>query len=360
MRRVSRIVTLRIGAAGAAAAVALSAPALAGPAQAAPAPASASAAAVAASTTSAARARGAAGWLGRQFVDGNHLEVVFGGTAYPDAGLTLDAVLALAAAKVGNDEGGDAIRWLASGDQLATYIGDGTTESYAGPHAKVVLALDVRGRSPKRLAGRAVLAELKALQQPSGRFTDRSAFGDFSNAFSQSLAVIALERAGEATDAPADYLAGQACPDGGVPETLDAATCTSQVDATALAVQAFVATGRSAAAEKALAWLGTQQAADGGFGNSNSTGLAAAAFATGGWSAQARAAREYLGSLQQGCRAPLRTRGAIGYQPGPFDPATAVRATAQAVLGLAGANLGTLTSAGSRNRLPVLNCGGNP
>lgn len=109
-----------------------------------------------------------------------------------------------------------------------------------------------------------------------------------------------------------------------------------------------------------MAWLKNRQAADGGFGNANTTGLAAAAFAAGGWNWRAAAARDYLGSLQQGCRAPLTKRGAIGYQPGPFDPATAPRATTQAVLGLARADLSTLTSAGSRDQLPVYDCGATP
>ena len=45
-------------------------------------------------------ARVAAGWLGRQMVDGDHLATAFGGATYPDPGLTLDAVLAFSAAKV--------------------------------------------------------------------------------------------------------------------------------------------------------------------------------------------------------------------------------------------------------------------
>lgn len=49
--------------------------------------------------------------------------------------------------------------------------------------------------------------------------------------------------------------------------------------------------------------------------------------------------------------------GAIAFDGTGFDSTTAPRATTQAVLGLAGANLGTLTSADSGTSLPVRSCG---
>src|SRR3954452_23445356 len=84
--RSSRVAALFLG-------VAVALVPLAGTAAAAPSPASASAAAP--RTTRADDA--AAGWLARQFVDGNHLETSFGGTSFPDQGLTIDAVFAFAA-----------------------------------------------------------------------------------------------------------------------------------------------------------------------------------------------------------------------------------------------------------------------
>ncbi|RQX27337.1 peptidase, partial [Micromonospora chalcea] len=49
------------------------------------------------------RPEAAAGWLARQLVDGERFEAVFDGVAYPDQGLTLDAVFAFAAAGVADD-----------------------------------------------------------------------------------------------------------------------------------------------------------------------------------------------------------------------------------------------------------------
>ena len=343
--------TRRVIAAGALAA-ALAVPAL---------PASAQ---TAASTSSApfagSRTKVADGWLATQLVDGSHFEVSFGDFTFPDQGLTIDGIFAFAAGKVAETQQNAATTWLTQPDTLAGYVGDGLGESYSGAHAKAVLALQVRGKNPRKVAGRDLVAELKTLQAPSGRLVDRSAFGDFSNAFGQSLGVIALDRSGSSAAAAAGYLAGQACTDGGIPIQFEQTTCTASIDATAIAVQALHAAGKKAAAHKAVAWLVAHQNADGGFGdattNANSTGLAAAALAIEGRDSAARRARAAIGTLQQGCTAAPADRGAIALDSTGFDPATAVRATAQAVLGLASADLNTLNANGSSNTLPALTC----
>src|SRR5262249_23117113 len=144
--------------------------------------------------TTTASAPAAAGWLATGLVDGNHLETSFNGTSFPDQGLTADAVLAFDAAKVGQDAAARATTWLAG--QVTAYVGDGTTESYAGAHAKLALVAEAQGLNPEAFGGRHLLTELRALRAPSGRFSDTSQFGDFSNGFSQSLAILALHRAG--------------------------------------------------------------------------------------------------------------------------------------------------------------------
>ncbi|MFD5826678.1 prenyltransferase/squalene oxidase repeat-containing protein [Lentzea sp. NPDC060358] len=280
------------------------------------------------------RAEAAAGWLARQMADGERLETEFGGVKYPDQGLTIDAVFAFAAARTADGNAARAIAWLARPEIAGAYLGtDG--ESYAGAHAKLAVAARVEGENPRAFGGVDLIAGLRALQAPSGRFSDRSAFGDFSNAFTQSYALFALGRDARG----AAYLAGSQCPDGGFPVTFEASPCVSDVDATAIAVQALRAQGRPTS--RAVTWLGSRQQADGGFpgaqggSNANSTGLAAQVVKG---SARVRA-RDYLKSLQ------VRTgpdAGAIAFDASSFTPANAPRATAQAVLGLTGANLATL------------------
>jgi hypothetical protein len=309
------------------------------------------------------RADAAAGWLARQMVDGDHFEVDFGGQIFPDQGLTVDAVYAFATAKVGDDFAGRAMRWLARPDILTGYIGDGAGESFAGPTAKLALAVQVRGDDPSSFGGADLIARLRALQQPSGRFTDRSAFGDFSNAFSQSLAILALDRtAAGVPAAAAGFLATSRCPDGGYPVQFAQPVCTSEVDATAMAVQALLAAGRVGDAKAGLDWLVSVQGGDGGFAstagvaNANSTGLAGQALRAGLRPVAAAKATLFLIGLQVGCGGAATDRGAVALDASGFDPATAARATAQAILGMAGVGFPHLTAHGSRPGAPTLTC----
>ena len=301
-------------------------------------------------------ARVASGWLGRRFVAGTHLTTDYAGTEYDDPGLTLDAVIAFAATKTNDTRAGRALTWLSDPAQLTFYAGDGTTESYAGAHAKLVLALQVRAEDPRTFGGRDILGELAALQRKDGRLSDRSRWGDFSNAFGQSLGVVALQRAGlPGGTRAAAYLAGQACPDGGVPILFEQPRCVADLDATALAIQAFRAAGRTAAAKAAATWF----VASGAVANSNTAGLAAAGLDLVGGRANARAAdaaRAFIRARQQACTTPFTRRGAIALDTSGYAASTAPRATTQAVLGLTSTDLATLTSAGSIAWAPPARC----
>jgi Prenyltransferase and squalene oxidase repeat len=309
-------------------------------------------------------------WLAGQMVDGERFEVNSGGGTYPDQGLTIDAVFAFAATDEADAYAARATAWLAKPEILTGYLGDGVNEAYAGAHAKLLLAAQIRGVDPTSFSGVNLPDRLRALQAPSGRFSDRSTFGDFSNAFSQSMAVLALDRTPAGAPAAAvDFLAGSQCPDGGFPLNFGQATCTSDVDSTALAVQALLATEQAEAADRGVAWLIGVQRADGSFGglaprtsgptdepNSNSTGLAAQALTAAGKDTAASRAVDFVVSLQltadNGGLA-AGEAGAIAYNRSAFDAAVASgiqeptrdqwrRTTAQAVLGLAKVSFGEL------------------
>ncbi|MEU4745710.1 peptidase, partial [Actinosynnema sp. NPDC023658] len=156
----------------------------------------------------------AAGWLARQLVDGDHFEIVAEGVAYPDQGLTLDGLFALTAAGVASDSADRITAWLAQPAVIDGYLHSGMpTESYAGAHAKLALAVQARGQDPTAFAGVDLIAGLTALQDASGRFKDKSQFGEFSNGFTQAFAVLALDRWKGAPAAAVDYLVGTQCPD---------------------------------------------------------------------------------------------------------------------------------------------------
>ncbi|MBB5871735.1 hypothetical protein F4553_005114 [Allocatelliglobosispora scoriae] len=308
------------------------------------------------------RADAAAGWLARQLVDGERFEVVFDGVTYPDQGLTIDAIFAFAATKTGGTYASNAIGWLAEPGIRTGYIGDGTDEAYVGGTAKLALAAQVTGADATAFGGVDLITRLRGLQTPSGRFSDQSAYGDYTNSFTQSFAILTLDRTAAGAPATAvSYLAGSRCADGGYPLYLEQATCVSDVDATALATQALISAGDLVHAWPGLTWLVGQQQPGGGFAtygtvNANSTGLAAAALQTGGRLLAAAKARAFLRSLQVNCSGPVATRGAISYTTGAFDPATAPRATAQGALGLAATGYATLSLTGATPSAPTLAC----
>jgi LPXTG-motif cell wall-anchored protein len=318
-------------------------------------------------------AAAAAGWLARQFVAGDHLETDFGGQSFPDAGLTLDAVLGFAAAGVAGDTAEAAMAWVGQPANLETYVGNGTTDSFPGALAKLALTAQVEGLDPTVFGtGRVdLLARLRALITPSGRFSDKSSFvpyQDFSNGFSQSYAVLTLVRAGSVPPAAVSFLAGSACPSGGIPLDFGKPTCTPDPDATAVAVQALAAAGNDAAAAAGIRWLVDDQRADGSFGggassqgpNANSTGLAGQALRAAGATAAAGRAAAYLRTLQSGCTAAAERRGAIAFDGSGFVAASAPRATAQALLGLSGPGLRTLDGTAAEPAAPELACAAAP
>jgi hypothetical protein len=323
----------------------------------------AAAPAFAATKTSApTKPQAAAGWLARQMVKGSHFVTVFDGVTYPAQGETIDALLAFAATKTANGYGAAAAKWLEGSSVLYNYIGEGT-ESYAGATAKTVLAAEVRGINPAKFGPVNLIARLDKLLAKSGRYSDHSKYGDFSNAFSQSLAIIALARHGGAPAKAVRFLIATECKNGGYPLDFGQKTCVSDPDSTAMAAQALLAVGQRAAADRGLWWLTHVEKSNGGIvatggttPNANSTGLAGEAFAAAGWFVPAKRAATFLRSLQRGCAAPAAQRGALDYDSTGFATSTEVDATAQGTLGLADVSLAKLSASGSTSAAPRLAC----
>jgi hypothetical protein len=140
----------------------------------------------------------------------------------------------------------------------------------------------------------------------------------------------------------------------------------SDTDTTGIVVQALLATGRIAAAERGAAWLVGKQQSNGGISvgtgavttapNTNTTGLAGEALRAAGRPLAALRARSFILSVQVGCAGPVDQRGAIAFDATGFDPTTAPRATAQAILGLVGPSMANLSSAGSDPAARTLAC----
>jgi hypothetical protein len=322
----------------------------------------AAAPALAAKANAPSSGQAAAGWLARRMVQHSHFVIVLDGVTYPDQGETIDAIFAFAATKSANRYGANAIAWLKQPSVLYNYIGSGT-ESYAGATAKVALAAEVRGINPAKFGKVNLIKRLGKLLRKSGRYSDHSKYGDFSNAFSQSLAIIALSRRSGAPAKAVRFLISSECKDGGFPLDFAQKKCVSDTDATAMDVQALLASGQRAAALRGLTWLAHVQLRDGGLlaaggtlPNANTTGLAGEAFAAARWHKHEVRAREFLRSLQLGCSARYSERGAIPYDKTGFVESTAIDATAQGILGLADVSLAKISASGSGRGAPRLAC----
>ncbi len=188
----------------------------------------------------------AADFLARTLADGDD-RYVYPDSTYFDGGNTIDAIIALAGSGTGATQAEESLRYLE--DNLDVYVGSGG-EAYAGPTAKALLAVVVAGGDPTSFGGVDLVADLEALES-EGRFSDASAYGDYSNTIGQSLALIALLRAGQTVStASVDVLLDQQCADGGFRGALDGDACVSDPDATAFAAQALIAAGSTAAAEE--------------------------------------------------------------------------------------------------------------
>jgi hypothetical protein len=315
-----------------------------------------------AATPSPNRVAAASGWLARQMTNHSHFVTTFQGKTFPNQGGTIDAIFAFAATGTANQYGARAITWLQRPAILTNYIGNGSSSSFAGATAKAMLAAEVRGVNPAKFGGVNLPERLASLLTSSGRYSDHSTFGDFSNAFSQALAILALSRRGHIPAKAVNFLAASECKNGGFPLNFGQTTCGSDPDATAMAVQALLASGRPGVAVRGLRWLASVQQRNGGFAasgataaNSNTTGLVGEAFAAGRWFGRAHRARQFLLSVQVGCTAKVN-RGALAYQKAGFKRTTAISATAQGILGLADVSLAKLTARGASDVAPHLRC----
>ena len=288
-----------------------------------------------------------ADWLVGQLV-GDHFATTFDGVTYPDQGLTADGALALAASGGHDGTLGKMVAYLFS--TKGDYTGQAFGEVYAGSLAKLALVATVTGQDPQDVEGQDLLGDLLNQMRAEGtldhgRFSD-AAFDydgdgqpdDYSNSITQSLAILALSRAGEdVPGAAVDFLVGEQCADGGFPSLFPATPedCASDPDATGFVVQALERLPEAAAAvDDAVAWLDEQRLDDGSWeaeGTVNATALAAQGLLQVGQDVTSSV--DWLAGVQDN----------DGWLPINPDGAADARATTQAVMLLAGETLGSVT-----------------
>jgi len=282
-----------------------------------------------------------------------------------DVSSSLDAVIALEAARVGGDQVQATLEWLNSNETLTPYVfttADGATEPVlnAGPAGKVMYTVATAGGDATNFG------EIRLADQVTGSQTANGTYGD-GTAPTTAWAVLGLSR----TDTPAGAeaaagLAAVQCPDGGFnyADVDGGDDCVSDPDTTGLVVSALATLGDAGAAPlaSAVAWLEGAQAEDGGFDNgfgenANSTAMAAQAFLATGKADAAERAVAFLIGLQFDCTG--EQPGAIMYTD-PEDPefgeASRLLATAQAIVPIAGQDLAALDATGIEAKVPGTDC----
>lgn len=275
----------------------------------------------------------ASAWLLAEASDG-----VLTNNGEPDAGLMADA--ALAAAATGHPGGTRLVEQLAA--LAPTYVSPANGVTLAGPLAKLLLVADVWGLDPSSFGGVDLRAELLARLRTGEADPERGRFSnvgttDSTNLFSQALAVIALSRTGAVPPLALEYLDAQRCPGGGFRAFLSGtAPCvnasTVDPDATAIGLQALIATNRTESANDTRSALLALQGQDGSFrlappsnvANSNTTGLAAQALRSAGSIEAADRAGDWIASLQLSC-----ADGPAALDAGAFSYDTAALAAAR-------------------------------
>ncbi len=265
--------------------------------------------------------------------------------ASPDAGTTIDAILAYVAGGVDpatvQTNGNSPLDYLAT--QAAPYTRDDSDVIFPAQAGKLINGLLATGEDPTTFASLNLVADLQSTLQPTGAYSSTASRGFSTGAASvttQSFALLGLAAAGEPVPQPAiDYLKSLQAEDGSF----------GSPDNTGLALQALIAAGvpnSDPAVVATLTHLRDTQDAGGGwasFGNVNSNSTA---YATQGL----LAAGVDLGSdtWRKNGRTPQTTLHAYQKPDGPFvnywgsneffnPQADNISSTAQAVPAMRGA-----------------------
>ena len=262
-------------------------------------------------------------WIeGELAADGGYLTTSYQGDpdveSFDDWGLTIDAILALAAGGRGDaavGRHGHRTWWRTTSRPTSPAVSTPpsvTPAPWPRPSSWPRSRAKIRPTSAASTSSMRLLARMQTGGADAGRFSDRTGFGDFSNGFGQALAVLALARTGAVPAEAVDFLLAQQCPGGSFRgDYTTPGGCTDDaaatVDATGFALQALVTLEPTCAIRQAVTdaveSLVAGQNASGAFGgesgsNTNSTGLAAVALRSLGATASADKAAEFVTGLQ--------------------------------------------------------------
>jgi hypothetical protein len=242
-----------------------------------------------------------------------------------------------------------------------------------GAAAKLLLVAEAQHRDPENFGGLdligAIVGDEGAGGGAPGQYVNPDDTQYSSSVINQSLAVLALANttntAGQPSADAVSFLGGQQCADGGFQNAIRSGStacdpAAEQVDATSYAIQALIVGGDRSRAADALSWLGQAENNNGGWdgvsgkSDANSTALAVESLVAG--HKKDGAGLAWLSRAQLGCSSSAGKRGAVQSDGKTYDVSTAVRATSQAGVALAGLSLTGVDRNGGTKAEPVLAC----
>ncbi|GAA3251487.1 prenyltransferase/squalene oxidase repeat-containing protein [Streptomyces lavendulae] len=291
----------------------------------------------------------------KQLIQGRYYQSSPG---FADYGMTIDGAYALAATGTDNATLRNIVDFLDKGgkDGNGRGIHDwtmiGTKYAGGGSIGKAALLAEAVGRDPRAFGGRNLIEAL-ATGVCTAKDTTSTPYcggkGAYTNAksvFDQSLGVIAQIRAGESAAAagPITYLKSLQQPSGAW-VSLVGKDSDPEVDSTAMAamtVDLLPDAASQAAVDKALAWLATQQLADGGFPGASGDSVNSAALAVQGLSLDAPKYGTQIAKARRFLATQQNADGGFNIAKGG-QPGSDVRASTQAVGGTTGISFGNLT-----------------
>ena len=286
--------------------------------------------------------------------DNDHFTVKLGGMVYADDGETADAVMSILASGTLLKQARLATKWLKS--DATNYAGT-PPNVYPGSAAKLLLVANAMHAVPRNFGELDLVSAIQDSEgaggAPAGEYQNPGDTMYGASVVNQSLAVLALANAPESdgpSTAAVDFLAGQQCGDWGFQVTIRPDTSVvcdptlEDVDATAYAIQALLAADHHAPVSSAFAWLESVQNKNGGWGetpgaksDANSTAIVIEALIA----AHRRDAvpLRWLRKQQIECGHGARAIGAVTLTGHDYSKATALRATSEAGVALAGKSL---------------------
>jgi hypothetical protein len=278
----------------------------------------------------------------KNLLDGNH----YGSADFADIGLTIDGAYALAATKTDNAVLTQMVDYVAANGD--SYDGVGTDYPSGGAIGKVALLAEAVGQNPRSFGGANLISALNSAvcTTTSSSCPAPGAYEYGSSTFDQALGIMAQVRAGDSANAkaPIAYLESLQESDGAWPSLIPSSG-DSDPDSTGMAVMALALAGgktATAAEQKGIAWLASDQLSTGGWDGASGDSINSAALALMGLQLESSTYATQIANGEKFLARNQNSNGGFRIAQGTGPKGSDLRASTQAVSGVVRTSFGAL------------------